>query len=127
MDAGRGSAFRFGTSIARPSATRAASLMASDSVGCGAMPSATVSTAAFESIATTPASTMSVTCGPIITRPSSSPPRVVWIDFTQPAVSFCMTARAFAIHGNVPVATSSPCWSRAWASVRPTLAISGSV
>ena len=37
---------RFGTSIARPSATRAASLMASDRVGCGAMPSATVSTAA---------------------------------------------------------------------------------
>ena len=77
------------------------------------MPSATVSMAAPASIATTPASTMSVTCGPTITRPSSRPLRVVWIDFTQPDVSFCITARAFAIHGNVPVATSSPyCFPR---------------
>ena len=36
-------------------------------------PSATVSTVASASIATTPASIRSVTCGPTITRPSSSP------------------------------------------------------
>src|SRR5207237_3851880 len=53
---------RFGMWMARPSATSPASLIASDSVGCGAMPSATVSTVDSASIATTPASTMSVTC-----------------------------------------------------------------
>src|SRR5205823_1252662 len=52
---------RFGMWMARPSATSPASLIASDSVGCGAMPSATVSTVDSASIATTPASTMSVT------------------------------------------------------------------
>src|SRR5438094_7639958 len=65
--------------IGRPSATRPASLIASESVGCGAMPSATVSTVDSASMATTPASTMSVTCGPTMTRPSSSPYRVSWI------------------------------------------------
>src|SRR6266508_5462068 len=118
---------RFGTWIARPSATRPASLIASESVGCGAMPSATVSTVDSASIATTAASIMSVTCGPTITMPSSSPYRVSWIDLTQPTVSSCITARAFAIHGNRPTATSSPYSSRASASVRPTAAISGSV
>jgi hypothetical protein len=91
------------------------------------MPSATVSTVDSASSATTPASIRSVTCGPTITIPSSSPYRVSWMDFTQPTVSFCMTARALAIHGNVPTAMSSPCCSRASASVRPTLATSGSV
>src|SRR3954453_4843717 len=110
---------RFGMWIARPSATRPASLIASESVGCGAMPSATVSTVDSASIATTPASTRSVTCGPTITRPRSSPYRVSWIDFTQPTVSSCMTARAFAIHGNWPTATSSPYSSRAPPSVGP--------
>src|SRR5581483_10430029 len=118
---------RFGTWIARPSATRPASLIASESVGCGAMPSATVSTVDSASIATTPASIMSVTCGPTMIRPSSSPYFVSWIDLTQPTVSSCMTARAFATHGNCPTATSSPYCSRACASVRPTPAISGSV
>jgi hypothetical protein len=42
-------------------------------------------------------------------------------------VSFCITARAFATQGNIPVATSSPYCSRASASVSPTPAISGSV
>ncbi len=58
---------RFGRWIARPSATRPASLIASESVGCGAMPSATVSTVDSASIATTPASIRSVACGPTIT------------------------------------------------------------
>ena len=91
------------------------------------MPSATVSTVASASSATTPASIRSVTCGPTMTRPSSSPYLVSWIDLTQPTVSFCITARAFATHGNTPTATSSPYRSRACASVRPTPAISGSV
>ena len=56
--------------VDRRRATRAAPLVASDSVGCGAMPSATVSMVAPASIATTPDSTMSVTCGPTITSPS---------------------------------------------------------
>src|SRR6185295_10231006 len=77
---------RFGRWIARPRAARPASLIASARVGCGAMPSATVSTVDSASIATTPASTRSVTCGPTMTRPSSSPYRVSWIDFTQPTV-----------------------------------------
>ena len=55
---------RFGRWIARPSATSPASLIASDSVGCGAIPSATVSTVDSASIATTPASIRSVACGP---------------------------------------------------------------
>src|SRR6184192_1712251 len=59
------------------------------------MPSATVSTVASASSATTPASIRSVTCGPTITIPSSSPYLVSWIDLTQPTVSFCITARAF--------------------------------
>src|SRR3954468_17065570 len=54
-------------------------------------------------------------------------PQGPWIDFTQPAVSFCITARAFATHGKLPVTTLPPYRSRAWASVRPTLAISGSM
>src|SRR5213592_3435424 len=49
--------------MGRPRATRPASLIASDSVGCAAMPSATVSTVASASVATTPASTRSVTWG----------------------------------------------------------------
>ena len=123
---GRGArGLRFGRWIARPSATSPASLIASESVGCGAIPSATVSTVDSASIATTPASIRSVTCGPTMTMPSSSPYRVSWIDFTQPTVSSCITARAFATHGNVPTATSSPYCSRACASVRPTPAISG--
>src|SRR5205823_3673753 len=64
---------RLGTWMARPSATRPASLIASESVGCGAMPSPTVSTVASASIATTPASIRSVTCGPTMTSPRSSP------------------------------------------------------
>src|SRR5579884_3144556 len=64
---------RLGMWMARPRATSPASLIASDSVGCGAIPSATVSTVDSASIATTPASIMSVTCGPTITSPKSSP------------------------------------------------------
>src|SRR6266536_2366328 len=119
--------FLFGRWIARPRATRPASLIASLSVGCAAMPSATVSTVDSASIATVPASIRSVTCGPTMTTPSSSPYFVSWIDLTQPTVSACITARAFATHGKTPTATSSPYCSRASASVRPTPAISGSV
>src|SRR5207302_1745001 len=78
--------FLFGMWIARPSAARPASLIASLSVGCGAMPSPTVSTVDSASIAITPASIMSVTCGPTITSPSSSPYFVSWIDLTQAVV-----------------------------------------
>ena len=102
-------------------------MIASLSVGCAAIPSPTVSTVDSASIATTAASIRSVTCGPTITMPSSSPYFVSWIDLTQPVVSACMTARAFATQGNVPTAMSSPYCSRASASVRPTPAISGSV
>ena len=31
--------------------------------------------------------------------------RISWIDLTQPTVSFCITARAFATHGKTPTAT----------------------
>ena len=48
-----------------------------------------------------------------MTSPSSSPYRVSWIDLTQPTVSFCITARAFATHGKRPTATASPYCSRA--------------
>ena len=51
--------FRLGRWIARPSATRPASLIVSERVGCGAIPSATVSIGASASRAMTPTSIMS--------------------------------------------------------------------
>src|SRR3954465_9625594 len=59
--------------IWRPSATSAASLTASASVGCAAMESARVSMVASAVMPITPALTSSVACGPTITSPSSSP------------------------------------------------------
>ena len=59
--------------IGRPSATSAASLTASASVGCAVIESPIVSIVASAPMPTTPAFTSSVACGPTITIPSSSP------------------------------------------------------
>jgi hypothetical protein len=65
---------RFGRSIARPRATPAAPLIASDSVGCGATSSATVLTDFLESIATTPASTFFTVGDPLVSEPHPHAP-----------------------------------------------------
>ena len=106
--------------IARLSATRPASLIASEIVGCGAMPFATVSMHRLR-VENVGASLNHV--GHV--RPNHHQAeelalRVSWIDFTQPAVSFCITARVFATHGKIPTAMLSPYCSCACASVRPT-------
>src|SRR3954463_3606719 len=64
-----GAFLRFGTWIARPSATRPDSLIASESVGCGAMPSATVSTVDSPAGAATPPP-------PVRPRAGRPPPRL---------------------------------------------------
>src|SRR5262249_14778063 len=118
---------RGGKWIGRSSATSAASLTPSLSLGCAAMESPTVSIVASASSAMTPALIRSVASSPTTTRPSSAPVDGWWIVFMKPVRSANMAARAIAEYGNCPVATSSPKRSRAAVSFIPTLATSGSV
>src|SRR5436190_6603417 len=110
--------------MASPYTLLDASSMASARVGCAWMVHIRSSTVASSSIAVTASAISSDACGPMMCTPRISPYFTSETIFMKPSWAPTIDARELAVNGNLPTLTLWPS-SRAFASVSPTLPISG--
>src|SRR4029077_3628569 len=108
----------------RPIESRAASAIASDSVGWAGIARSPSSPVYSFVRATTSSWIISEACDPTMCAPTISPYLVSRMILTRPSVSLDVRARPLALKGNRPTWIARPL-ALACSSVRPTLATSG--
>src|SRR5207244_6941711 len=107
-----------------PCTPSAASITASETVGCACIVRPNSSAVDSSCIATHASAISSVACGPMMCTPKISSYFVSLTTFTNPSSSPMMRALPEALNGNVPTFTSYPA-STAFASCNPTEPTSG--